>query len=444
MNKYARTIATVREKKLHFRDSVGANADVCLQNNQNNIITFDKHKSNAVGADASVRPKQKHINNLTSNVPTSNSAITLIALIITIIVLLILAGVTLNMVMGESGLFNKANQAKTQTEVADNDEKIKLAALASRDSTGDFNIEQFKKELEMYGITENQYDSVTNSITVVAGNKKYIIDSDGDIIKEKDKGITPKDIQKYPSLYYGKTVNYTSENGEENWKIFYSDGEHIFLITSDYIKADEKDRINSNTGMTASGYTAYWSSAPEFQNVSDNVLKRFKATGYNINEHKDNPNSKCVSTLLNQENWKKYLDKEDGSGIAEYAIGSPTIEMWMSSWNNLYENVDGKLYCDNTNENGYYVGLKPNMNTSYISSDLMIGKKGHINKLFNVHSDIYNSTYGYLIASASSESINNLVVFGNDSAIRNNYYYDQGSSIRPVVSLKTGINVNEK
>lgn len=36
--------------------------------------------------------------------PTSNSAITLIALIITIIALLILAGVTLNMIIGENGI----------------------------------------------------------------------------------------------------------------------------------------------------------------------------------------------------------------------------------------------------------------------------------------------------------------------------------------------------
>ena len=435
-----------------------ANADVCLQNNQNNIITFNKHKSNVVG-EASLGDqdaKNKHINKPMSNeiskyystflkikkdnktgrrgrrplqMPKSNFGITLIALIITIIVLLILAGVTLNMVMGERGLFNKANQAKTQTEVADNDEKIKLAALASRESTGDFNIEQFKKELETYGITENQYDSVTNSITVVAGNKKYIIDSDGDIIKEKDKGITPKDIQKYPSLYYGKTVNYTSENGEENWKIFYSDGEHIFLITSDYIKADGKDRINSNTGMTASGYTAYWSSAPEFQNVSDNILKRFKATGYNINEHKDNPNSKCVSTLLNQENWKKYLDKEDGSGIAEYAIGGPTIEMWMSSWNNLYENVDGKLYCDNTNENGYYVGIEKNPNTDNI--DIMNKKKGINNKLFYISE--LQGINGYWLSSTSMKSqyhINNIARWGDIYG----YASDYGLALRPVVS----------
>lgn len=46
---------------------------------------------------------------------SSNSAITLIALIITIIVLLILAGVTIHMVVGDSGLFGKANEAKFKT-----------------------------------------------------------------------------------------------------------------------------------------------------------------------------------------------------------------------------------------------------------------------------------------------------------------------------------------
>ena len=45
-----------------------------------------------------------------------NSAITLIALVITIIVLLILAAVTLNIVLGENGIFTKAKNAKEETE----------------------------------------------------------------------------------------------------------------------------------------------------------------------------------------------------------------------------------------------------------------------------------------------------------------------------------------
>ena len=113
---------------------------------QLNKKTSDKYKLNAVGADASVRPKQKHefVNNLTSNVPTSNikfptsnTAITLVALVITIIVLLILVGVTLNMVMGDSGIFGKANNAKEKTAYANAQEKIKLAVMNSYNTEGE-------------------------------------------------------------------------------------------------------------------------------------------------------------------------------------------------------------------------------------------------------------------------------------------------------------------
>ena len=93
---------------------------------------FVKKKSNVVGVGVlRVTPntKNKHINKLMSNIPTSNTAITLIALIITIIVLLILAGVTLNMVMGDSGIFGKANKASEQTQISNAKEIIRMQVL---------------------------------------------------------------------------------------------------------------------------------------------------------------------------------------------------------------------------------------------------------------------------------------------------------------------------
>ena len=42
--------------------------------------------------------------------------ITLITLVITIIILIILAGVSINLVLGENGILSKAKEAKTQTE----------------------------------------------------------------------------------------------------------------------------------------------------------------------------------------------------------------------------------------------------------------------------------------------------------------------------------------
>ena len=55
--------------------------------------------------------------------------ITLIALVITIIVLLILAGVSIATLTGENGILTRANEARTQTEDAKEDELRRLTAL---------------------------------------------------------------------------------------------------------------------------------------------------------------------------------------------------------------------------------------------------------------------------------------------------------------------------
>ena len=57
------------------------------------------------------------------------NGVTLVALVITIIVLLILAGVTLAMVMGESGIFGKANTAKINTNTSSAESAVSLATL---------------------------------------------------------------------------------------------------------------------------------------------------------------------------------------------------------------------------------------------------------------------------------------------------------------------------
>ena len=58
----------------------------------------------------------------------NQNAITLIALVITIIVLLILAGISLNLVMGEGGILNRATNARKTTDIAGAQEKVELLA----------------------------------------------------------------------------------------------------------------------------------------------------------------------------------------------------------------------------------------------------------------------------------------------------------------------------
>ena len=58
-----------------------------------------------------------------------NNGITLIALVITIIVLLILAGVTIATLTGENGIITRATSAKNQTIIAQDEEMIELEIL---------------------------------------------------------------------------------------------------------------------------------------------------------------------------------------------------------------------------------------------------------------------------------------------------------------------------
>lgn len=64
-----------------------------------------------------------------------NRGITILALSITIIILLILAGVTIIALTGENGLIKSTGEAKNETEIA-NEKEILERATARSDGTG--------------------------------------------------------------------------------------------------------------------------------------------------------------------------------------------------------------------------------------------------------------------------------------------------------------------
>ena len=81
----------------------------------------------------------------------TSKGITLIALIITIIVLLILAGVTIASLTGENGLLNKAVTAKEATERAELIEQMQLEILGKQaGGNGDISETELKAILEKY------------------------------------------------------------------------------------------------------------------------------------------------------------------------------------------------------------------------------------------------------------------------------------------------------
>ena len=125
----------------------------------------------------------------------NEKGITLVALVITIIVLLILAGVTLSMVMGDSGIFGKANNAKEQTQLSNAEEMRKLAVLENevKSVSGDADAltnEELKTEIEKK-LTEQGY-TVNGSTVTYYGDKT--IDIENYLDKEKTTTYTAYNV----------------------------------------------------------------------------------------------------------------------------------------------------------------------------------------------------------------------------------------------------------
>ena len=117
----------------------------------------------------------------------TNSGVTLIALIITIIVLLILAGVTISMVVGDNGVLNQATKASDETEIADEKEKVQLSATGAlaKNNGGGITRDYLNEELTSYiGVEGTDYtlsESAPFTVTYVNSGRSYTVFENGEV-----------------------------------------------------------------------------------------------------------------------------------------------------------------------------------------------------------------------------------------------------------------------
>ena len=79
-----------------------------------------------------------------------NEGITLIALVVTIVILLILAGVSISMLAGEDGIITQSKKAKDATIIGEEMEQVKMAydSAKIRMLEGDVTEEALREELD--------------------------------------------------------------------------------------------------------------------------------------------------------------------------------------------------------------------------------------------------------------------------------------------------------
>ena len=152
-------------------------------------------------------------------------------------------------------------------------------------------------------------------------------------------------------------------------------------------------------------------------------------------------NARAVSTLLNPSNWSNFV----ASNYADYAIGGPTIEMWVASWNAQYGNRL-KLYTKMNHGGGTGYNIGTSSNPSDITTPITAVDEGYNNKIFFPYKQKIDSDkcFGYWLATPSANSPSDVAAIRCYSGQVSAYAF-QGNNIavRPLVHLKSGIKLQK-
>ena len=264
--------------------------------------------------------------------------ITLIALVITIIVLLILAGVTIATLTGDNGILNQAGKAKDKTTEAESIERVQVEVAGSFGNDGKIDVDELNENLKnIEGLTYkgnalSDSNKITLPATVTVNGYDIQIISNGGVRKYDPLA----EIIANPQAYYGKKVtNYKASDSDTNtYRIFYVDKDNYFKdgYNTIYLKADFSGRVSCSTSYDAS-QTLIKRMNPLWA-TKGNTVKAETTTISNQNEQ-------AAAWLCDPSKWTAYCDTDK----ANYAIGGPSVEMYVKSYNQAYNGItDSNVY----------------------------------------------------------------------------------------------------
>ena len=201
-----------------------------------------------------------------------NSGITLIALVITIIVLLILTGISIQAITG-TGLFDKTKQAAQESKYASAAEKVAIAVNASYDETGKINDNNLKENVNKIDGLNRKVDTITYDLKIVVDGFEFTISEYGKITGEKNEVATLPDNTKDTDA--GTDVKLPSEWGTQAVSyIKTTDGTEVTTletVATVYAVSDGKN----NTVPVPQGFYYVGGNLETGVIISDNIADKY-------------------------------------------------------------------------------------------------------------------------------------------------------------------------
>ena len=217
--------------------------------------------------------------------------------------------------------------------------------------------------------------------------------------------------------HIGDLVEYNPTAGGK-WRIFYYDEAGEFGTAGKlYLK---RDFVSNDT--TLSSYKSYTPSTQGLE-IMKAMNPKWRDSSYSSI---DLENEHCVAWICDSKNWTNYKTTE-----ADYAIGSPSVEMYMKAFNVWKTgNKDAtNLICKVENANGYSVGANGTYkaNSGWYTADDTI--EAGLNNIFMTAGTNY-----WWLASPSSRT-NEFVLFVDCNHARVDTLSAATYGVCPVVSL---------
>ena len=258
-----------------------------------------------------------------------------------------------------------------------------------------------------------------------------------------------------PSMYGSYVTGYTpycmkdEETPSVGWRIFYADEENVYLIADKYIlnkytpSAPDGKRLSSVSYNGRSRYCASFNKILNSYNGSSDITHNNPAykwlSAYYENEYiRNNDNMKKTAYMMDTVQWNDYYKDANNSSMVEYAIGGPTLELFIASYNQTYSNktIDVSTKYTLQNDNTGYV-IKWSTDTDYTWERFYL----NINDTLYAFSDAETSWRMWL-ASPSAMYKDRLLDVTTNCGIDSTGYGAEsysGGGFRPIVCLSSSV-----
>ena len=298
----------------------------------------------------------------------TNKGITLVALVVTIIVLIILAGISINLILGDNGIITKAQEAKKAQEMAEIKEDIQFEIMAKQVSNkGKMTEDEFKAILEKKGTLSSEENILDRTLTTTEGEHQIKVSEiyNGKLTQEET--IKPEEPEEPTTPE--ETTTYT--RGQE-----VTIGTQTFYVLEDSDETEETvtlfAKYNLNTAATAQQANANhgntsWAFSTELYWVTENTNVTPK---FNLNEYEpvieDTASAvykakKYVKTVFGEDTQAegRLLKYEEATALQEAIETDETGKIEEMLWGQANKQADGNYLL-------YWLGSTSFSNAVYV------------------------------------------------------------------------------